>query len=291
MAKALQTVITQEEWYTAFMEECRAIVVEGEFTARWALVECYHQLGKRILEENHNFERAQIYGVEISQRVGECVGKSWTTVKYAVQFAKQYPNLDDVPGGKAISWHRVCNELLPAPKQVVTPEFPVKKYHCIVIDPPWPVKKIEREERPKQGAELDYPTMTLEQIEALPIQDFANQDGCHLYLWVTQKYLPDGLQLVEHWGFKYQCLMTWVKPTGMTPYSWMYNTEHVIFARCGNLPLNRMGLKLSFEAPITHHSEKPDIFYERVIEASPNKRLDMFARKERDGFDVWGNEV
>lgn len=173
-----------------------------------------------------------------------------------------------------------------------TPPFPQGKYRCIVLDPPWPVKKIEREERPDQGIELDYPTMTLEEIAALPIPDLADEAGCHLYVWVTQKFLPAGLKLVEQWGFRYECLMTWRKNVGITPFSWMYDTEHVIFARCGNLPLQQMGLRLSFAAPVNGHSTKPDTFFDdRVLFASPGPRLEMFARRNREGFDVWGNEL
>jgi N6-adenosine-specific RNA methylase IME4/ParB-like chromosome segregation protein Spo0J len=169
--------------------------------------------------------------------------------------------------------------------------LPTGKYRCIVIDPPWPVEKIVREVRPNQGEHLDYPTMTLEEIAALPIGDLAYEDGCHLYLWTTQKHLPNALALLAGWDFKYQCVMTWVKPTGMTPYSWMYNTELVLFARRGNLALERNGLKLSFDAPSEGHSIKPDVFYQRVVEASPSPRLDMFARRTRKGFDVFGDEV
>jgi len=177
------------------------------------------------------------------------------------------------------------------PKSAKDMPFPERKYRCIVIDPPWPMKKIEREVRQKQGSELDYPVMTLEEIAVLPVRKLASENGCHIYLWVTHKFLPKGLKLFEQWDARYQCLMTWVKPTGITPYSWMYNTEHVLFGRIGSLKLERLGLKLSFEAPVTRHSEKPDVFYERVIEASPKPRLEMFARKSREGFAVWGNEV
>jgi N6-adenosine-specific RNA methylase IME4 len=166
-------------------------------------------------------------------------------------------------------------------------------YRCIVIDPPWDIKKIEREAHPDQGKFLDYPTMPLERIadEAwVPVRTHA-ADDCHLYLWVTQKYLPAGLELMEQWGFRYQCLMTWRKNFGMTPFSWMYDTEHVLFGRKGNLPLNQMGLRLSFDAPVQGHSFKPEVFYERVRAASPGPRIDMFARTEREGFEVWGNEV
>lgn len=178
-----------------------------------------------------------------------------------------------------------------APEPAFTPAIPSGRYRCIVIDPPWPIVKIERAERPNQGDTLDYPTMSLEAITALPIADLAEPDGCHMYLWTTHKFLPDALAMFAAWGARYQCLMTWVKPTGMTPYSWMYNTEHVLFGRIGNLDLERMGLKLAFDAPVIRHSQKPDVFYERVIAASPGPRLEMFARQNRPGFDVWGNEV
>lgn len=168
---------------------------------------------------------------------------------------------------------------------------PAGQYRTIVIDPPWPMEKIEREVRPNQGPVLDYPTMTLEQIAALPIADLATDPGTHVYLWTTHRFLPDALSLFEQWGVSYQCVMTWVKNVGITPYSWMYDTEHVLFGRIGQLPLEQLGLRLSFEAPAIGHSIKPEVFYQRVEQASPGPRLDMFARREREGWAVWGNEV
>lgn len=170
---------------------------------------------------------------------------------------------------------------------------PDGKFSCIVIDPPWPMQKIEREERPNQGRELDYPVMSLEQIadeNLVPVRTLAADDA-HIYLWVTHKFLPAGMDLLEAWGFRYQCVMTWRKNVGITPFSWMYDTEHVLFGRRGNLKLQRLGLRLSFEAPVRGHSAKPDVFYERVIEASPGPRVEMFSRSPREGFTVWGNEV
>lgn len=178
----------------------------------------------------------------------------------------------------------------PVPEPVPPPPG---KYRCIVIDPPWPMKKIERDERPNQGVELDYPTMSLEDIadEAhVPVRTLADDD-CHIYLWVTHKFLPAGMDLLHAWGFNYQCVMTWRKNVGITPFSWMYDTEHVLFGRRGNLQLEQLGLRLSFEAPVVGHSVKPDVFYERVLAASPGPRVEMFSRAARDGFTPWGNEV
>jgi N6-adenosine-specific RNA methylase IME4 len=153
--------------------------------------------------------------------------------------------------------------------------------------------KIERDVRPNQGPVLDYPVLTITEIaddDIVPVRSKA-ADDCHIYLWVTHRFLPDGIDLLAEWDFNYQCVMTWRKNVGITPYSWMYDTEHVLFGRRGNLPLDRLGLRLSFEAPVTRHSAKPDVFYQRVVEASPGPRLEMFARSKREGFTAWGNEV
>ena len=179
----------------------------------------------------------------------------------------------------------------PEPAPAGDVPFPDRRYRCLVIDPPWPMEKIEREERPAQATHLDYPTMTVDEIAALPIGDLAELDGCHVYLWVTHRFLPDGLALFARWGVRYQCILTWLKPGGMTPFSWMYNTEHVLFGRIGALALDVLGLKLGFAAPAIGHSIKPDAFFDRVRAASPAPRLELFARGRQDDFDAWGNEV
>jgi N6-adenosine-specific RNA methylase IME4 len=176
----------------------------------------------------------------------------------------------------------------------VTPDTASGRYRCVVIDPPWPIEKIERDERPNQGQALDYPTMPLDEIERVigeQLAAVADQDGCHVYLWTTHRFLPASLDLFDAWGVTYQCVMTWRKNVGITPFSWMYDTEHVLFGRLGSLKLERLGLRLSFEAPVAGHSVKPDVFFDRVLAASPGPRLEMFARRPREGFTVWGNEV
>ena len=168
-------------------------------------------------------------------------------------------------------------------------ELPPGKYSCIVIDPPWPVKWIDRSVRPNQIA-LDYPTMTEQELKDFDLSALAS-DNCHLYLWTTQKYLPMALMLAEHWGFKYQCQMTWVKNIGFTPFSWMYSTEHILFCTKGNLPLLKLGKRLDFKADVREHSRKPDEFYDLVREVSPGPRIDIFSREQREGFSQYGNEV
>ncbi len=180
-------------------------------------------------------------------------------------------------------------KLLSQPRKQVYLPLPEGKYRTIVIDPPWPIEKILREVRPNQ-LDLDYPTMTIEEIEALPIPELAYEDGCHIYLWTTHKYLPRALEVLDAWGANYECLLTWVKNVGMTPFSWMYSTEHCLFARIGNLPLLKLGKRLDFQAKVREHSRKPDEFYNLVKEVSPKPWIDMFSREAREGFEQFGNE-
>lgn len=178
------------------------------------------------------------------------------------------------------------------PDPVDTPPLPEGRYRCLVIDPPWPMDKSNREARPKQSNFLDYSTMTLKRIEKeIPVAEKAAEDGCHIYLWTTQRFLPNAFDLFKAWDVEYHCLLTWVKPTGMTPFSWMFNTEHVLFGRIGSLDLLKQGVKLSFDAPSREHSRKPDIFYDIVRKVSPSPRLDMFSREKHEGFESWGIET
>lgn len=171
---------------------------------------------------------------------------------------------------------------------IKTPE-PDKKYKTIVIDPPWPMEKILRDERPNQH-EFDYPTMSLDEIRKLPVNRIAEQSGSHIYLWTTQKYLPSAFEIFNDWGVDYQCLMTWIKNVGFTPFSFMYSTEHCLFGRYGTLSLLKLGKRLDFTAKVREHSRKPDEFYELVKEVSPEPRLDWFSREPRNGFEQYGNE-
>lgn len=164
-------------------------------------------------------------------------------------------------------------------------------YRTIIIDPPWPIKKILREARPNQAAELDYYTMSIDEIKEFPISDFAANDGCHIYLWTTHRFLPVAFEVFNAWGVNYECLLTWVKNVGFTPYSWMYSTEHCLFGRLGDLPLLKKGERLDFFAPVREHSRKPDEFYNRIRDVSPEPRIDIFSREKREGFDQYGDEI
>ena len=167
---------------------------------------------------------------------------------------------------------------------------PAGTYHTLVIDPPWPMGRSVRADSPTDGSTLDYPTMSLDEIAELPIAS-CSADDTQLYLWVTQRFLPDGLKLLKDWGFTYHCLLTWLKPGGFAPFSFTFNTEHVLFGYRGRFELRELGLNIGFSADRTGHSSKPEVFYDLVERVSFEPRLEMFARRERPGWTVWGNEV
>jgi N6-adenosine-specific RNA methylase IME4 len=174
-------------------------------------------------------------------------------------------------------------------KEVGHPVVPAGQYSTLVVDPPWEMQKISRIKYDLQAG-FDYPTLSIDQLKEYPIKGLA-ADSAHLYLWTTHKHLPFAFELAEAWGFAYECLMTWVKNVGFTPYSWMRSTEHVLFCKRGGLPLSELGLRLDFKADRRKHSRKPDEFYELVKRVSPEPRIDIFSREPRDGFEQAGNQI
>jgi N6-adenosine-specific RNA methylase IME4 len=174
--------------------------------------------------------------------------------------------------------------------------FPDKKYDLIVVDPPWGYAK-------PFGAlnslakDWPYKTISIEEIASLPIKSISH-DTSIIFLWTTQKYLFECKDLIEKWGFNYTLCMTWKKTFGISAgvpmKGFKFNSEFIVVGSVHKIPpISKKGIKLipcSFEAPNLGHSIKPQEFY-TMIEHLGETRIDLFARKERDGWDVWGDEI
>jgi len=246
----------------------------------------YREVGKLILESG--YEKGKWYSKHRQRALDE-----WAISQRTFSRIVELGKLSEVDFSHVVanfpSVHAWANQTKEQ-TEVSYPPLPLGKFRTIVIDPPWSMKKILRIERPIQEEELEYPTLSLDDIKNFPLKDLV-EEGCHIYLWTTHKHLRDALELFETWSVNYECLLTWVKNVGFTPYSWMYSTEHVLFGRIGSLELLKKGERLDFHAKVREHSRKPDEFYELVKRVSPKPRIDIFSRERREGFEQYGNEV
>lgn len=174
-----------------------------------------------------------------------------------------------------------------------------RRYGTILADPPWQFQNKTGKMAPEHRRLSRYNTMTLDDIKALPIARLGN-DPCHLYLWVPNALLLEGLQVMEAWGFTYKTNLVWYKtrkdggPDGRGVGFYFRNvTELVLFGVRGRnartLDAGRRQVNL-LATRKREHSRKPDELYDIVEQCSRGPYLELFARHGRPGWDQWGNE-
>ncbi|MEM8944494.1 MAG: MT-A70 family methyltransferase [Planctomycetota bacterium] len=172
------------------------------------------------------------------------------------------------------------------------------RYSTILADPPWQFQNRTGKVAPEHKRLLRYPTMELEEIMDLPVSRLAAAKS-HLYLWVPNALLQEGLRVMEAWGFTYKTNVVWYKvrkdggPDGRGVGFYFRNvTELILFGVRGSmrtLQPGRTQVNL-FPTRKREHSRKPDEVYEIIEACSPGPYLELFARFSRDGWDQWGNE-
>ena len=176
-----------------------------------------------------------------------------------------------------------------------------KRYDLILADPPWRQAKGGRKSvRPiSSGTELDYPVCSLEEIKEHLRQatDLASGDNVILFLWTIDKYLFEAQQIAESLGYKLHARMIWNKVTGIpAAFTVRYGHEYLLYMYKGKLiPVateERGKIHTVFTEQVQKHSQKPEISYEIIERLYPNlKKLEMYARRQRDGWDAFGNEL
>lgn len=188
----------------------------------------------------------------------------------------------------------------------------MKLYDVIYADPAWPFDKpravignggkgrINAENTTQVDITKQYPTMSLDEIKALPVPELSAKNSL-LFLWTTNNHIREAYEVVEHWSFKPQNFLTYGKVCKSDSsrvhgsVGWWYRsaTEHLIFAIKGKVKrpkdfyFNTLLLDVRYG-----HSVKPNSYYDMIEKAFPGGRyLELFARNQRVGWDQWGNEI
>lgn len=175
-----------------------------------------------------------------------------------------------------------------------------KKYKTIYADPPWQFTNRTGKVAPEHKRLTRYSTMKLEDIKALPVADAAD-DKCHLYLWVPNALLPEGLEVMKAWGFEYKTNLIWEKvrkdgyPDGRGVGFYFRNvTEMLLFGirGAGNRTLSAGRKQVNLLRTVKReHSRKPGEFIDLIESCSAGPYLEMFARGQRDNWDMWGDQA
>ena len=174
----------------------------------------------------------------------------------------------------------------------------MKKYSVILADPPWAFRAWSNKGMGR-SAEQHYPTMGVEDIKALSVADLAAED-CVLFLWATFPMLKEAFAVIDAWGFTYKTVaFTWVKENRKSPglfwglgYWTRANAEVCLLATRGSPKRQSAAVHQVILSPIERHSKKPDAVRERIVALMGDvTRVELFARQETPGWDVWGNEV
>ncbi len=177
-----------------------------------------------------------------------------------------------------------------------------KKYNTIYADPPWQFQNRTGKVAPEHKRLMRYETMTLDDIKALPVVDIAD-DKAHLYLWVPNALLPEGLAVMDAWGFEYKSNIVWEKirkdggPDGRGVGFYFRNvTELLLFGIKKKSSPNRTLDPARSQVNIIRtmkreHSRKPDEIIPIIESCSQGARIELFARGVREGWDMWGNQA
>ncbi len=286
----MDTSIQTQEWYKELVDECKAIITEAVFTSRYALVEGNWQLGQRIRNDSKFQEYAKGNKSSV-QDLARNIGTSERTVYYALQLFDKYPDINKLPEGKNVSMNKLITKYLPEQK-IEIPPLPQGQYQVIYADPPWKYAQ-EQHGLDKQDTVLEthYPTLETEQIYALPVRNLVGENAV-LFLWTTSPKLFEAKLVIDAWGFEYKSSFIWDKVKHNVGYYNSVRHEFLLVCTKGSCLPDKPKLYDSVQTiEREEHSKKPEEFYRIIEELYNGKKIELFARNKRDGWDAYGNEV
>jgi len=172
------------------------------------------------------------------------------------------------------------------------------KFSTVLADPPWQFQNRTGKVAPEHKRLARYPTLNLNEIKSIPMAT-ACEGNSHLYLWVPNALLAEGIAVMKAWGFTYKTNIIWEKirkdggPDGRGVGFYFRNvTEIILFGIRGSMRTLQPGRRQVniIQSRKREHSRKPDEQYEIIEACSPGPYLEMFARGARPGWAVWGNQ-
>ena len=170
--------------------------------------------------------------------------------------------------------------------------FPQGKFGVVLADPAWSFQTYS-EKGMDRSADNHYPCQSVEDICSWPVSGITDKN-CVIFLWATVPMLPQALKVMEAWGFEYKSHVTWVKDRIGTGYWFRNQHELLLVGTKGNIPAPAPGSQFPsiISAPVAEHSVKPDDFYRIIENYFPSlKKLELNARRRRDGWESYGNEA
>lgn len=175
--------------------------------------------------------------------------------------------------------------------------FGSEHFGTILADPPWRFSNRTGKIAPEYARRARYDSLSLQEIAALPVAQISMPQS-HLYLWVPNALIAEGLTVMRHWGFEYKTNLVWFKtrkdggPDGRGVGFYFRNvTELVLFGVRGSLRTRKAGrTQVNLLSTVKReHSRKPDELYEIIEQCSPGPYVELFARHDRQGWDHWGD--
>ena len=175
-----------------------------------------------------------------------------------------------------------------------------KKYSIIYADPPWNYCATGNTIPQRAKGGQSYVPMRMVDLYSLNIKDIC-EDNCALFMWATAPLLPEAFYLLKCWGFEYKTVaFTWIKKNkkaintnfwGMGSWT-RSNPEFCLLAVKGKPKASSHSIHSVFESPIEEHSKKPERIKKLIKELCGDlPKIELFARKETEGWDIWGNEL
>jgi len=227
-----------------------------------------------------------------TDRAGDVVGVSGRYIRIAEEVLRIKPEMEEKIMSGEIKLKQVHRDIKldEQKKEIESLKEVTGEYDVIVIDPPWQYSEGEKYDNESYMGRViaPYPTMTLPEIRNIKLP---SADNSVLFLWTTHKFIWDAKEILDNWGYEYKSLLVWNKEKLGIGKTLRMQCEFCLVGIKGKPYWNLKNQRDIISEAKTTHSTKPELFYKFVESITAGRKLDYFARKSREGWDVFGDEI